>query len=53
MRDYKETTDESPCMRFAEVFLPIVDKALSTSAQPGATDAPADAAASPANSTDS
>jgi hypothetical protein len=53
MRDYKETTDESPCMKFAEVFLPIVDKALSTSAQPGATDAPADAAASPANSTDS
>jgi hypothetical protein len=31
MRDYRETTDESVCMKFAEEFLPVVDKALSTS----------------------
>jgi hypothetical protein len=30
MRDLRETTDESPCTKFAEVFLPVVDKALST-----------------------
>lgn len=51
MRDYKETTDESPCMKFAEVFLPIVDKALTTSEQPGSAEAPA--AAAPADSTES
>src|SRR5262245_25254287 len=28
MRDPKETTEESPCSRFARDFLPIVDKAL-------------------------
>ena len=26
----RETTDESPCMKFAKEFLPVVDKALST-----------------------
>ena len=30
MRDYRETTDESVCMKFAEEFLPVLDKALST-----------------------
>jgi hypothetical protein len=30
MRDYGETADQSPCMKFAEVFLPVVDRALST-----------------------
>jgi hypothetical protein len=30
MRDYGETVEQSPCMKFAEVFLPVVDKALST-----------------------
>jgi hypothetical protein len=30
MRDYRETTDESASMKFAEVFLPVVDQALST-----------------------
>jgi hypothetical protein len=29
MRDPKETTEESPCSRFARDFLPIVDRALS------------------------
>jgi hypothetical protein len=28
MRDPKETTEESPCSRFARDFLPVVDKAL-------------------------
>ncbi len=51
MRDYKENTFESPCMKFAEVFLPIVDKALATSAQPSPAEAPA--AAAPADQTDS
>jgi Protein of unknown function (DUF3485) len=36
MRDIRETTDESPCMKFAEEFLPVVDKALSTSGRPKA-----------------
>jgi hypothetical protein len=31
MRDFRETTDESVCMKFAREFLPVVDKALSTS----------------------
>ena len=30
MKDLKETTDDSPCMKFAEEFLPVVDSALST-----------------------
>jgi hypothetical protein len=34
MRDYRETTDESVCMKFAEEFLPVVDKALSTDGKP-------------------
>jgi Protein of unknown function (DUF3485) len=29
MRDTNETTDRSPCKRFAQEFLPVVDKALS------------------------
>jgi Protein of unknown function (DUF3485) len=29
MRDPNETTDRSPCLRFAQDFLPVVDKALS------------------------
>ena len=29
MRDPDETTDRSPCLRFAQDFLPVVDKALS------------------------
>ena len=45
MNDYRETTDESPCKKFAEVFLPMVDKALSTAqhdaAEPPAPEAPA------------
>jgi Protein of unknown function (DUF3485) len=49
MRDLRETTDESVCMKFAEVFLPIVDKALSTTEQAkaaqAANSAGADAAA--------
>jgi hypothetical protein len=28
MRDPNETTDRSPCLRFAQEFLPVVDKAL-------------------------
>jgi len=51
MSSYKETTDESPCMKFAEVFLPIVDKALSTSVQPAPAETPA--ATAPADPTDS
>jgi hypothetical protein len=30
MRDPKETTEESPCSRFARDFLPIVNTALSS-----------------------
>jgi Protein of unknown function (DUF3485) len=30
MKDIGETTDQSPCTKFAEQFLPIVDNALST-----------------------
>ena len=45
MSDYKETTDGSPCMKFAEVFLPVVDKALSTAEQPSTAEAPAEAPA--------
>lgn len=29
MRDLRETTDDSSCMKFAKEFLPVVDKALS------------------------
>ena len=39
MKDIRETTDQSPCMKFAEQFLPVVDKALSTGPAPNATDA--------------
>jgi hypothetical protein len=31
MKDVRETTDQSPCMKFAEQFMPVVNKALSTS----------------------
>lgn len=45
MRDIKETTDQSPCVQFAEVFLPVVEKALLSSpanpAEGGSADAPA------------
>jgi hypothetical protein len=54
MRDAKETTEESPCTKFAELFLPLVDKALSTAggtagpaAGAPAEAAPEDAAAEP------
>jgi len=30
LQEYGESADESSCMKFAEVFLPVVDKALST-----------------------
>jgi hypothetical protein len=42
MRDLRETTDQSVCMKFAKEFLPVVDKALSTSQTPAATEAPAE-----------
>jgi hypothetical protein len=41
MKDFRETTDESACMKFAKEFLPVADKALSTTHQ---TAAPADTA---------
>jgi len=40
MRDFRETTEESSCMKFAKLFLPVVDKALSTVPQGSTTDAP-------------
>jgi Protein of unknown function (DUF3485) len=33
MHDFRETTEESPCMKFAKLFLPVVDKALSSAQQ--------------------
>jgi hypothetical protein len=30
MRDYRETTEESSCMKFAKEFLPVLDMALTT-----------------------
>jgi hypothetical protein len=39
MKDTKETTDQSPCVKFAEQFLPVVDKALS-SIKPGTPEKP-------------
>jgi len=47
MQDIKETTDDSPCLKFAEEFLPVVAKALSTagmSTPDRQSDAAADAA---------
>jgi hypothetical protein len=41
MRDFRETTDESPCMKFAQEFLPVVDKALSTANRDTAAESPA------------
>jgi hypothetical protein len=41
MRDLRETTEESMCMKFAKEFLPVVDKALSSAQQTPATVAPA------------
>lgn len=41
MHDLRETTDESTCMKFAEEFLPVVDKALSTSEHASSTDSTA------------
>ena len=41
MHDYRETTEESPCMKFAKEFLPVVDKALSTAQKTSAPEAPA------------
>lgn len=46
MRDIRETTDESVCMKFAKEFLPVVDKALSTSQVPATAEAPAEKPAS-------
>ena len=40
MRDYRETTNEGPSMKFAELFLPVVDKALSTAPEPAAKKSP-------------
>lgn len=48
MRDLRETTDESACMKFAEEFLPIVDNALSATEQAPTTDS-AETAASTAD----
>jgi hypothetical protein len=46
MRDIRETTDQSVCLKFAEEFLPVVNKALGTPLdQPAASGAPAEAAA--------
>ena len=44
MRDYRETTDESACRKFAEEFLPMVDKALSTAHRQKSSAAPVDEA---------
>jgi hypothetical protein len=46
MRDIRETTDESVCMKFAKEFLPVVDKALSTSQAPATVEAPVEKPAS-------
>jgi hypothetical protein len=49
MRDPAETTEQSPCIRFARDVLPIIDKAIAR--QPGASqtaDQEADADAKPA-----
>jgi hypothetical protein len=52
MRDLRETTDESMAMKFAKEFLPVVDKALSTSEIAPATEStePATEAADKATS---
>jgi uncharacterized protein DUF3485 len=45
MKDYKESVEQSPCNKFAELFLPVVDKALSAGhdgSTPGADTTPAD-----------
>jgi hypothetical protein len=42
MKDTREGSDQSPCVKFAEQFLPVVDKALS-SAKPRSSAAPAPA----------
>ena len=39
MREFGETADQSVCMKFAEVFLPVVDKALSTASLKAAAQA--------------
>lgn len=46
MRDPNETTDRSPCIRFAREFLPVVDKALSQDAVQEPSGSPATSAAS-------
>jgi hypothetical protein len=46
MRDLRETTDQSVCMKFAKEFMPVVDKALSTAQEPAAAEAPAEKPAS-------
>jgi hypothetical protein len=44
MKDVRETTDQSPCLKFAEQFLPVVTKALAISGQePAAESLPAEA----------
>jgi hypothetical protein len=56
MRDGKESTEESQCNKFAETFLPIVEKALSTAAATPASprnDAGDDLLADPAELTES
>jgi hypothetical protein len=43
MREFGETADQSACMKFAEIFLPVVDQALSTSSpKPAAAAEPSD-----------
>lgn len=37
MRDTMETAEKSPCLNFAREFLPVVDQALTTVSNPGAT----------------
>ena len=56
MRDGKESTEESQCTKFAEVFLPIVEKALSTAGSDAQTPSAAaddDLLADPSSSTES
>lgn len=46
MHDYRETTEESSCMKFAKEFLPVLDMALTT-AEPGSESEAAGAAVAP------
>jgi Protein of unknown function (DUF3485) len=51
MHDFRETTEESPCMKFAKVFLPVVDKALSTVQIESESSTPAEAPAADSSAT--